>query len=319
MTLDRRIIAPSNGPDGDDHYQHIATDKNEDKSSEPSLTRRGAYIQYVPRVQAFICKQGLLSVPNGIIERQAMLGIPNDRGESFLGHSESVGAMAGELAEKLSRKSEAYRIRECTRDLIATAGHLHDVGKTGPVSSINPNPVSFVNFYNVNYPFDPTSTTLREALIYAVSIGGISESDREYIRNVLKKEGRDPDRMYLRTFYNLHSLDTYAVLKEAGVDETIAAAAAGHHLKRGIKPDGYATRDLVETGRFIEPIDELLAMARLGNPKSGLPIRDRLLAVYLPFLSMDSIVGRTYSAVISEGLKSNILPEILENHPRQNP
>lgn len=302
----------------DIHTTSIENDAVSDTPREPNPTDDASYLQYVPRVEATIRTQGLLRIPRSVIERQAMLGIPNANGESFLGHSEAVGEMTSELMEGLDRWSETRRISSGTGDLIRTAANIHDVGKTGPSANVNPNPIPFVKFYNVNFPFGTQQALLRTALDYAVKIGKMTEADKEYIKEVLRKKGYDPDRIYLRTFYNLHSLDTYDVLKEAGVDETLAAAASGHHLKRGVKPDGYSFRELAETGRYIEPMDEWAAMTRTGNLKKGLSTRERLQAVYIPFTTMRNSVGRIYCDTIQAAVASEVLPKILEKHQHQN-
>lgn len=282
-------------------------------------TDTSTYLQYVPRVEATVRSQGLLHVPKSIVERQAALGIPNNNGESFLGHSETVGIMSAELIEGLNEWSETRRVSSDTRDLIVTAAHFHDIGKTGPSEDISPDPVPFVKFYNINFPFSAQEALFRTVLDYAVKIGGITENDKKYIKTALRNRGYDPDRMRLRTFYNLHSLDTYEILRKAGVDESIAAAASGHHLKRGVKPDGYLARELAETGRYIEPMDEWAAMTRNGNPNSGLHVKERFQAVYNPFTEMRNTVGRIYCDMIQAGIASEVLPRILERHQSQNP
>jgi len=285
-----------------------------DEEREPDQS----HLVHVPRIYCTIQNHGLLHLPPPIVERLAALGIQNAQGESHLGHSETLTAMTDELIEGLGRFSSLRRIQSGTRDLIVTAAAVHDIGKTGPPMSINPDPIPFVKFYNVDFPNGAQKMMLRTALHLAIQMGGITTEERNYIEKVLRAYGLAPDRMYLRTFYNLHSLFTYDILREGGTTEDIAAAASGHHLKRGVKPDSYSFGDLAETGRYIEPLDELAAMVRKNNLRTrNLSTRDRIQAVYLPFETLPKPISSAYCGTLNVAIASGVLPDIVERHPSQ--
>jgi|GEM_PF-2375567 len=291
----------------------------DERDEDPEIDE--SYLVHVPRVERILEEHGTLEVPAIIVDRLSALGIPNLHGESHLGHSETLTDMTEELIEALGRESRLRRVDPSMRDILVTSAPLHDIGKTGPKMSINPNPVPFIKLYNVNFPEGtPQKMKFKTALIKAVAMGAITPDERFYIEKVLKEYGIDTDRIFLRTFYNLHSLFTYDILREGGMREEIAAAAAGHHLKRGVKPDGYSFRDLSETGRFLEPLDELAAMVRQNNGRTiRMSSRDRIAAVYKGFEELQRPISTHYCDLMRASIAHGVLNTIVEKHPHQKP
>ncbi|MFA7685558.1 MAG: hypothetical protein WCX95_02030 [Candidatus Gracilibacteria bacterium] len=298
----------------------ITTGEIDTQSQEKPQLETTCYLQYIPRVRAIIDKHGLLPLPESVVIRLAMLGIPNDQEESFLGHCETVGIMSSKLMQGLNRTTDIQFSTE-EQVTIATGAHIHDIGKTGPAGDLNPYPWIFVKLFNINCPIGTREAHLRTLLDYGVNHGFLTKKEREYVKTVLREANLNPDTMTLRSFYDLHSLDTFDILMRAGVEESIAAIASGHHLKRDIKPNGYSIRDLVPTARIIELMDEAAAMTRKGNPKRGIPTSERISSIHDPFASMsrDHVIRDPYCEIIQVGIRSGILSQILEEHVDQNP
>lgn len=290
----------------------------EDKPTDDEPDPDQSYLIHVPRVQQIIQTHGIIHVPNSVIERMSAMGIPNSHGESQLGHSDLLTCMTDEVTEELGRWSSIRKLQGDTRDLIVTAAFLHDIGKLGPPPSVNPDPIPFIKFYNVDFPNGSQKIKLKTALAKAVAMGELTSDERLYIELTLKTYGLDPDRMFLRTFYNLHSLFTYDTLRECGIPEDIAAAASGHHLKRGIKPDHYSFADLAETGSHYEYLDELAAMVRSNNERTRhLSIRDRIKLVYGPFETLPKPISSLYCGRMGVTIASGVLQQVMERHPQQ--
>jgi len=275
------------------------------------------FIEYIPRVNCIVQNNGLIPPPFPIIERMAALGIPNSHRESQLGHSETLTEMTGELIEGLDNAG-IIQVQTDTLARLKTGAFLHDIGKTGPESAINPNPAIFVKLFNTDFSGDLRHVKFRTALFQATQEGKITQEEKIYIERVLREYGIDPDKMTLRTFFNLHSLFTYGVLLEGGMSEEMARIAASHHLKREIRPNGYSWSELAETGRFIEPMDELAAMVRRNNPKTlQMSCIERIRAVYEGFSPLRKSVGTPYQETIQTALNHGILQRIVEKHPHQ--
>ncbi|MFA6889329.1 MAG: HD domain-containing protein [Candidatus Woesearchaeota archaeon] len=282
-------------------------------NAEPLPTPHST-LNHVPRVNAFIMNNGLLEIPQSLIQIQSSLGIPNIFGESMLGHCETVMEMTKELLDGLET---IFKIQSSTKHNILIAAYLHDIGKSGPSPQINQNPEAFIKFYNVNFLTGTQKTNFISALNEAVAIREITYDEKQYIINTLKVFGVDPERMTLRDFYNLHSLFTHDILKEAGVEEFIARTASAHHLKRGVKPNGYTVEELAENSGWIALPDEFVAMARLNNPNNGLSTNDRIRAVYESFQSAEPCIRDPYYRILEMGMSTGVLPVVLENHERQ--
>lgn len=263
-------------------------------------------------------RYAIAPLPDEVINTLTLLGIPKQTtGESFLGHSEMLTDMVADLFTELSKYAPEL-IAGITRERILKATLTHDVGKTGPPKSKNKNPKAFVHFYNTNFPEKMDKRmSFQEALTQAIKLGSITPAERQDIETTLTNCGFDPRTMTLRNFYNLHSIFTYRILKEAGIDEDIAAMAAGHHLKREVVPDGHMIEDLAQTGRILEPLDELAAMLRSDNPKHTCPVAKLLWLVYRHFAENHSPASEPYCRLILTATRHGILQRILAKYPRQ--
>lgn len=252
------------------------------------------------RVKKFSKEQNLIEMPPSVIKRMAALGIKNNLGESFLGHSEIVCLMVSDLLdhiEKCGNHREVWKIIASTRkNVMETAGFLHDIGKTG---SDEADPMPFIKFYNINFNSHPSEISLLSAFESAVMRRYISEDEKSTIIKILKNRGYNPKKLTLRDFYNLSSLFTYEILHKNHMGEEISSIASAHHLKRKIIPPGYKIESFINTGAILETTDSMAAMIRKNHPKREFTPEQRIKSIYNSFGQCDRSIRERYQDLIN--------------------